>query len=476
MKKFGVIFLAVVIVLASLLPNFLLLSKNTHQKVVYAESIEDEFYTDTAIDLISTSPSSVSNATLESGKAPFDEKTGARMPGSVITPNADDYGQISGVSFATNAFSPTNNQSIFLWIYLIDALKFRLSISISDNASSTLTWNFSENRIEDMGPGWKLFELRLKDLQTEDDYSSKNYQILRIKYVSYLEDFVGDPDYQPYDIRSNERLSFYHVFLDKNAENSINSGNIYNLERVYYKYSDGFFIDNSVFIGDKMQISAPSAIFEYLYIGKYDLSNYSVVGKYDWKVLVSAPGSSDWSEIEFGSKINFSKIGFYSLIIQLYEKTALSDRTIQEWEFNIYCEELGLGAFVTGSTYKIKDNENIMIRFRLSSGIELESDISVKLSNNNANIKSYYIEDDYLYVIVEPVKTGDSVLQISADARSKNNTKVVNCVSEASIKVDKQSNDDLFMIILWVSFACFCIGITIYFVISVVKARDVDVK
>ena len=476
MKKFGVIFLAVVIVLASLLPNFLLLPKNTYQKVVYAESIEDEFYTETAVDLISINPSSVSSATIETEKAPFDEKTKTRMPGSIITPNADDYGQISGTSFATNAFSPTSEQSVFLWIYLIDALKFRLTISILDNASSTLTWSFNENRIEEMGPGWKLFELRLKDLQTEDDYSTKVYQFIRIKYVSYLEDFADDPDYQPYDIRTNERLSFYHVFLDKNAENSVNSGNIYNLDRVNYKYNDNFLADKTVFKGDKMQILSPSVIFEYLYIGKYDLSNLSVVGKYEWRILVSGPNSSDWSEIEFGDTISFSMLGFYRLSVQIYENSALSDRRIFNVEFDVYSQELSLGRFVTGTSYKIKNNENITIRFKLNSGIELQSELSVEMSNNNANVKSYYIEDDYLYVTIEPVSNGSSKLEISAEAKSQNNTKIVTCVSEATITIDKGQGNDLFMIILWVSFACFCIGITIYLLISVVKARDVDVK
>jgi hypothetical protein len=105
-------------------------------------------------------------------------------------------------------------------------------------------------------------------------------------------------------------------------------------------------------------------------------------------------------------------------------------------------------------------------------------ELSISLSNNNAEIETYYIEDGVLKICVIAKADGNVDLTVSAEAKSKyNNTKVQTFSSTASISVDYTKNEvDIFMVIVWITFGVFCLSIIIYLSISVVKARKNDVK
>ena len=475
MKKFFSFIFGLMILLVSILPSFLLFNQNKTNKAYATESIEREFYDESAYELISTNPSSSSSVTIESNKAPFDENTKQRMPGSIITPNADDYGQVFSSNLAVSTFSPTENQSIFMWVYLIGAVTFKLSVSIYDSSSSTLTWNFDSMRVYEMNSGWILLELKMSDIITEDDYSSKNYNVLIIKYYSEIEDQTEDPDYSPYQIATTERFSIYHVVLADSIDNDKTSGKIYSVNKTCYKFNENFLPSNTVFSGDEISVDSPSAVFEYLYVGKYDLDTYSVAGKYLWNIAISGP-SGGKRAVEFGEKIKFVSIGFYYIAIQLYEKMALEDQLIMNIGVNIYCEEVTLGNFAMGSKYIVNGTDVVVIEFRLSQEVIIEDEINVKMSNKKAEISSYYIDDGILYVKVLPKERGTSKLEISAEATNKHNSKTENYTSEATLEIRLPAKNELFIIILWVVFGGFCVAILIYFVFSVVSAQKKDVK
>ena len=199
-------------------------------------------------------------------------------------------------------------------------------------------------------------------------------------------------------------------------------------------------------------------------------------GKFYWSLTIKDPNSVT-SQLDFGDTINFNERGFYYLKIQLYEEKSLGDESIFYSGINIHCDELYLGQFKMGSSYKIVDDEKILISLKLSDALVDLDEFSVKLSNNNAEIDTYYEEDGILYICVVGRADGNVNLEISADAKSKYNSEVQTFSSVASISVDYTKGEvDIFMVILWITFGAFCFGIIIYLSISVVKSRRNDVK
>ena len=144
---------------------------------------------------------------------------------------------------------------------------------------------------------------------------------------------------------------------------------------------------------------------------------------------------------------------------------------------NIHCDELFLGKFKMGSSFKIVDDEKLLLAFEVSSSLKDIGEYSISLSNNNAEIETYYEEEGILYVCVAGKADGKVNLEISAEAKSKLNDKVQTFSSTATINVDYTKDTvDIFMVIVWITFGAFCLAIIIYLSISVVKSRKNDVK
>ena len=187
--------------------------------------------------------------------------------------------------------------------------------------------------------------------------------------------------------------------------------------------------------------------------------------------------SSYTSSLDFGDTINFNEIGFYYIKIQLFEDKALTDESVFYSGLNLHCDELFLGKFKMGSEYKIVDDEKILISFSVSDALTDVGEYTLSLSNSNAEIETYYEEDGVLYVCVVGKGNGKVSLEISAEAKSKHNSKVQTFSSTATINVNYTKDEvDIFMIIIWITFGVFCLVIIIYLSISVVKARKNDVK
>lgn len=457
-----------------MLPSFLPAKKVTQNQAVSA-NIENEYYKEDSFDLISKNPSGFVNCKIEN-IAPFDPDTKSKMDGSSVTPDADEFGQFSSRTFSINAYTPERDDAIFMWIYLIDVVTFKLKISIYDGSSSVLSWEFDSQQVYDMGIGWMLIKLNLRDFEFSEDYTTKIYDRITFSYLSEAEEFEGEEGYESYDVKTDERFSFYHVFVSKNANYSENSGKIYSLAKSYYEFCDNFITGGTVFVGDKLKLSSVKDVFKYLYTGKYDLSNYMSSGKFYWTLSVKDPELVK-TKIDFGDTVNFYKSGYYVISITLNQKTTITNKSILNIDINLYSEELTLGSFISGSRYSLKDNEKIMLSFKLSNGIDIEGDYEISLSNNNAEIDSYYEKDGILYVCVAGKNAGTSTLQITAKGISKHNSQVQDFSAEASITISQSSKGvDVFMVILWITFGVFVVGFIIYLLISLVKSRKNDVK
>ena len=125
----------------------------------------------------------------------------------------------------------------------------------------------------------------------------------------------------------------------------------------------------------------------------------------------------------------------------------------------------------------MKDNENLLLTFRFSDNIQMTENYEITIDNNNAEIDTYYEENGILYIQVSGVSAGVSTLNISAKASSKLNEEARDFTSSAEIQIlSTKEKVDVFMVIIWATFGCFCGVILIYMTISLVKARKNDVK
>lgn len=473
MKRRQSLFCAILMTLMVLASSFCLSKKSLSSEMAYA-NIESEYYNEYSIDLLSRNISgNISNGVIEN-IAPFNTDTKQKMEGYSITPTADSYGQVKNKEFKINDFEPIEGDSIYLWVYLFETFTFELKISITDKSASTLVWEFSTQQVYEMGTGWKLLALDfgdLADLEEDQNYLGNTYSHIIFNFLS-LESEEGDT----YEVETHERFSFYHIFLSNGLNSFGKSGKVADLSGSFFKFKEDFPFGRDVFIGDKMKIQSANQIFDYLYIGKYDLSNYTSSKKYFWVLKIEDPYGVS-TNISFGDTILFAKEGYYHLNIQLYETGALVNRLVLNKDISTYCDEAKLGRFDMGSSYVMKDSENILLTFRFSDNIQLKDNYEITIDNKNAEIDTYYVENGILYIQVSGVSAGVSTLNISAKASSKLNDEAHDFTSSAEIKIlSTEEKVDVFMIIIWATFGCFCGGIIIYMTISLVKARKNDVK
>lgn len=476
-KKLLSIIFACVVAFVGLTPCFSLLSlKAIEQKFASGSGIEDSFFNETSKDLIPTNiTTTLANAKTENNVAPYNLETKTRYDGSVVTPNAGEYGEFKNRSFGIlGGYSPKVDDAIFLWVYLLDKFSYTLRISIS-NGADMLSWEFSHQQITIMGDGWKLLQLNLRDHEfSSEDYMTKTYSTIIFSYCSEaeFEETEETEFYEGIESKTNERFSFYHVFASEDVSNEHSSGMIYNLPKTYYEYKENFNFNSTVFIGDSILLKNAKEIFDVLYVGKYDLSNYTTESKYYWTVSITSP-SSVTTKIEFGNYINFYEEGYYYLTIQLHQQ---GEGVILNDDISIFCEELTLGRFMMGTSYKIKDNEKILISFNLADGIVFD-DYSVLINNNKAKIYSNYQEGNVVYICVAGVSSGAANLEITAKARSKNGVKSKSITSSATITIEENEKSmSLEILILWIVLAVLCTIFMVYMAISVVKSRKNDVK
>lgn len=470
MRKFRVLFCSIIMALTFLATCFCAVIKPKNVNFASAK-IEDEYYTAQSIDLISRTPSSNISTGVIENVAPFDTDTKTKMEGSSITPSSDEYGQVKNKEFKINDYSPITGDVIYLWIYLIDALGFKLEISLTDKLSSTVKWEFNSMQVSDMKTGWKLIALSLADFEEEQDYNLITYSYIVFNYI-----VDGEENEYEYDAKTNERFSFYHIFATNQDGNIQVTGMVYNQGLSFYEFSKDFSFGGTVFVGDKIKIQSANEIFDYLYIGKYSLEDYSTSGKYYWVLSIENPDMVK-TYVDFGDNILFLKTGYHNLNIKLYEVGISSNTIVLNKDISIFCDEAKLGNFSTGARYKMKDNESILLSLNISENLNLQEEYEITLTNNKAEIDTYYEENGVLYVCVSGVSGGEVTLDISAKGTTKFNDSVKTFTASATLEIEStEKKVDVFLVIIWITFACFCVGILIYLAISLVKARKNDVK
>ena len=477
-KKILSVALSVIMVLTACLTLIFACKKPQNNEVVNAATIEDSLTA--KFDLIGINPGSYSNATIEN-VAPFDTTRGEMMPGASLTPRADVFGQISGVTFLVNTFTLTVNKSIYFWIYLFDTETYELTITVSDADEKILTWFFDSSAIQSAGDGWSLFELKASEAEasaSNTDKYSVEYKTFTIRYKTELTENIED-----YLEKTDEFVSIYHVYTANSYSSNPYSGRLTGLTKAYSAFNDSFIPGDQVFKGDKIEFVDEKTFFEYLMVGKGEYSKIVDKTNYVWEIIIQEPSGSEMV-IDFGDKFSFSSRGWYTINIHLYEKTKLLNRPIdyqRELILNqsksVFCDEVALGSFVVGTTYEMKDNDTLEIGFIFTKGIIISSDIKIKFSNDCAEVDSQYELDGVYYIQVKGLKKGKVDMEISASAHSYYNSDVKTYSNKVSIKVESsEEKPDFSKTILWITFSCFCVYFAGMLINSLVKARKNDVK
>ncbi|MBQ7918122.1 MAG: hypothetical protein IJ310_04860 [Clostridia bacterium] len=441
-------------------------------------SVEDEL--GEKFDLIGINPNSYSNATIEN-TAPFDTEKSEVMPGSSLTPKADVFGQISGVTLTVNTFSLTASKSIYFWIYLIDTETFELTFTITDGGEKSCQWFFDSTSVQAAGAGWSLFELKAAEAEVSaenTDRYSVNYKTFAIRYKTELTENVDE-----YLSKTDEFLSIYHVYTANSYSSNPYSGRVTGLSRAYSAFSSTFISAGKVFKGDEVEFANPYTFFEYLMVGKTEYSALTSYENYIWEITMQEPGGGD-RVMDYGDKFSFNTKGWYTLNIKLYEKKKLLNQPVDlntvlilNQSKSIFCEEITLGSFIVGTTYEMKDNEVLKVGFKFTEGIIISGDIKVEFSNNCAELESQYELDGIYYIEVKGLEKGSVEMEVSATASSVYNKDVKKYSNEITIEVkSSEEPKDWSMTILWITFGCFCAYFGGFLINSLVKARKNDVK
>ena len=168
-KRLSLILCAFFLGLTLIVPIFSCVKNSKVSNQTFSLTMEDIYFKDDSIDLISVNPTSITDGSVENGCTPFNPDTKQKMDGACVTPIADDCGQFKSKSFRINGYNAEKSDAIYMWVYLIDALTFKLKISITDGLSSTLTWQFDSQAVYDMGVGWKFLQLNLSDFENKQE-------------------------------------------------------------------------------------------------------------------------------------------------------------------------------------------------------------------------------------------------------------------------------------------------------------------
>lgn len=448
-------------------------AKHTANAAGFEESLTN------VVDIISTSPPTYSGATVEN-VSPF-YTPDSTDTGSSITPRADKYGQVSGVSFNVAPFKFNGTNSLYMWLYLFDTQTFELTVSIFDSSAKSCTWFFDASVVKSYGGGWSLLELKPDDCkESESGVVNLDNEYINISF-KYESEYIHNVE--QYLLETSERFSIYHVYLAGKTLSNTSSGQVDSVVKAFGKISSKFFPSSTAYKRDKILLKDPYSLFEYIMVGKTEYSKLANKTNYSWVITAYGPDGSE-IDMDFGDTFTFYSMGCYTFNIELYEKQRFLNQQVEFIQVKIlneshkvFCEELSLGSFIVGMDYEIEEGGLLKIAFNMSRGITIVGDFDIKFTNDNVEIESQYTEGGVQYFLIRGLEAGKTKLKLAASARSENGTEIKTFTSEVNIKVlSSEDPEEQSITILWVVFGGFCVFFVGYLINSLVKARRNDVK
>lgn len=408
---------------------------------------------------------------------PFDTKQNKMMQGASITPTASNIGEVSS-TFPVNEFVIDKNSSIYLWIFIPDENYYSLEIKFQTTMGDYISWNFNILRLIELISattgssqiqyGWKLFELNLSDAIVSfdiEDIDSYTFSQMQISYTDSLN--------QNKKVSSNT-LSFYNVYMATSFGGKSNIVKVQNYS--YYKFKPEFKnMFDSLYVGDKYTFSSIENIFEYVYVGKFDLKN-EVKNNYTWQTTFKRP-NEEGDSINFGSEYTFQKEGFYSIGVTIKEYRKDTDyKQVLSATISTYCSEFNLGSFDNVS-YELEKGQRISFNFNIVKDFVFDGEIEVKVSNENVAEITYYVSHNTCQIQLLGKKKGTVTISVSASGHRVGETKSQEFQVNTTAKIeDSNSFHNVEIIILWVTLGLYLIGMLIYVIIAVVNHKKRGIR
>ncbi len=435
------------------------------------------------IDLLETNENTLSSmfGSSKLSSAPFNSSAEQFLSGkSVLLDATDKYNQTNQLlPFSNNSSKLSSGQSVFLWLFIPDdplIYFYDLTITLHFSSSQTISWKFDYQELNKMcdnfkgssmvNYGWKLFELNPNSSITPPPtLPNENLSSVQVAYQyggSEIDQIINIP---------SSTISVYHVMLADTINQA--SGIIGYSNYVAYKVSQDFTKSlNGIYTTDSKVLCKSSAdIFEYLFVGRQNLLSSATSGFY-WQLSINANGVKE--EYDFGKSYKFYTSGEYSIGIKLKEQHLSSSYTVLTFQNSFYVNDFKLGYFALPN-YTAEAGSTKLIVFNYSNGLILDSDITVKCSDNSVAKITYYKKDNKIEVEVTGLKKGTVNITIEATGhREGKNSEFYS--SSVQIRVVSDDTGTFTKIVLWGSLGVFGAILLTIIVISVVKARQNSVK
>ena len=476
MKKVICMFLAIICGITSVMFGFSWLKKptKTANASVFSEEelIKKDIINPTNLNS-SQSVDAIKNESL------FDTKNKKIREGNVIVPKTQTNNNIySSYDISENSFSLTD--SVYVWIFIPNAIYNNLTISFENGSGNYLKWTLDDSKlssdlrginISDIYYGWRLFEFPVDMAETDDFIGVIDEAKFNKFNISYSREGGTLTD------GSANKFMFYHLYSASKFSNDISIVGAQSY--ACYSIKDNYFATKNYFIDEEIVFTDIRDIFDYFIIGSTNIYQ-NISTNYSWDIKLIEPNDDEhdlWYESGSKSiKYIFDMIGSHKLEVRLYENRILEKNVpVFYYSTNISVNDFVIGAF-SGFDYKFKVNEKNAITFNISSYFKSNGDIIVELEDQDLANVSYYIKDGIIYIELEGLKKGETKINIKATALKPGLNQVLDFSCSADVEFEDIAKKPSSEVFLWVVLGVYGVGFTIFVVISLVKARRVSVK
>ena len=491
MKKFINLCLCFIVCLGICMPYFSNVKINGTAK---AETIYDskiEFKQ----DIISINKSDLGTQDAKyahENQTPYDRMKNEMMPGCSITPASNSHNEIISQSFFTKTFHFTQNESIFLWIYFPDNPYenfYSLNLKFFNINGGYVEWNLSFSKLLTMMTssytqkyGWKLLELSYNDAEKVKTNDTLDYIRFQIDYSldleelkKYYEKEFGKFEIEDtvYDfIKTNGKMAFYHIFLGDKIKDEVNMR--IQLSYANYDLKESFIEEfNEIYLGDSYKLRKLSDMFEFIYVGKYNLLYSGEQGNlYTFSFyIVNDNGTFELKEndsVPFKMKVS----GTNNFQINVEETRNDEQVTIISRTISFNCVEYQCGTF-DKSEYTLSGQEVYTIPFKFYESFRNTGEVTFKVSNNKlATIEKvvYDEENDCYYLSVKCIKNGRTEI-IATTKGTRGDSIIQEYTAKTKLRVTNISISMFASPVTWVFVGILGVAIIVFIIVSMINLR-----
>lgn len=421
--------------------------------------------------------SSSANSSREKNKSLL-KKDSSEFYDGYIYSSKDVTNQIQTITLVTSETELSENQSLYVWVFIPSVMVGDLNISVSDGTGNMLSWGMSGLELTEesnynlslidiiisyngrLTRGWKLLELTQNDAQ-------KNGELNAIKQFSV--------SYKNYGSSEENQDSFavsYPFVADKFGEKA---AVVHHQEYVVYAQKQTFLEQTeNIYVGDNVIIKTAKEIFSYAIVGRQNVLVDS--SGFVWNAFFTNPtGAVQTFTLDRQIEIGVEQEGYYLFEINLTTSTQDSYALISEG-FNLFVEEFKFGYFQKSKIDVVTQSENI-VTFTFSSDFQLDENQPLQIDVDNKNIAdaTYYEENGKCFITVIAKSKGETTLKLSAAGQRIGETGSSNHEAELTIAVGEIEKNNS-VVAIWVCFGIMMAGFVVYLIISFVKSRRFGVK